>query len=150
MIQVPLPPLRDRSSDVPLLVNYYIDRFNREFRKEVRGVTPQAMELLKAYRWPGNERELRNAVERAMLLVEGEWLTADVLPLTGARSSTAQTMELPEDGVNLDALERELVVQALKRTGGNQTKAAALLGLNRDQIRYRIEKFGWTTQRPPK
>jgi len=142
VMQVNLPPLRERVLDVPLLVNHYIDVFNREFRKQVRGATPQAMELLKSYRWPGNVRELRNAVERAMLLTEGEWLTADGLPLSGARASTAQTMELPEDGVNLDALERELVVQALKRTGGNQTKAAGLLGLNRDQIRYRIEKFG--------
>jgi DNA-binding NtrC family response regulator len=142
VMQVTLPPLRDRASDVPLLVNYYIDVFNREFRKQVRGVTPQALELLKAYRWPGNVRELRNAVERAMLLTDGEWLTADGLPLSGARVSTAQTMELPDDGVNLETLERELVVQALKRTGGNQTKAATLLGLNRDQIRYRIEKFG--------
>ena len=142
VMQVMLPPLRERSSDVPLLVNHYVDVFNREFRKQVRGVTPQAMELLKAYRWPGNVRELRNAVERAMLLSEGEWLTADVLPLSTAGASTAQTMELPEEGVNLEALERELVVQALRRTGGNQTKAATLLGLNRDQIRYRIEKFG--------
>jgi two-component system NtrC family response regulator len=142
VMQVMLPPLRERSSDVPLLVNYYIDVFNREFRKQVRGATPQAMELLKVYRWPGNVRELRNAVERAMLLTDAEWLAAEMLPLAAARPSTAQTMELPEDGVNLEALERELVVQALKRTGGNQTKAATLLGLNRDQIRYRIEKFG--------
>ena len=142
VMQVILPPLRDRSSDVPLLVDYYVDIFNREFKKQVRGATPQAKELLKAYRWPGNVRELRNAVERAMLLTEGEWLTADGLPVSGPHASTARTMELPEEGVNLDALERELVVQALKRTGGNQTKAAGLLGLNRDQIRYRIEKFG--------
>jgi len=142
VMQVILPPLRDRSSDVPLLVDYYVDIFNRAFKKQVRGATPQAKELLKAYRWPGNVRELRNAVERAMLLTEGEWLTADGLPVSGPHASTARTMELPEEGVNLDALERELVVQALKRTGGNQTKAAGLLGLNRDQIRYRIEKFG--------
>jgi DNA-binding NtrC family response regulator len=125
-----------------LLVSHYIDVFNREFRKNVRGVTPEAMDLLKAYRWPGNIRELRNAIERAMLLAEGDHLTADLLPVAAARASTAQAMELPHEGVNLDTLERELVVQALKRTGGNQTKAAALLGLNRDQIRYRIEKFG--------
>jgi DNA-binding NtrC family response regulator len=142
VMQVMLPPLRERSADVALLVNYYIDVFNREFRKQVRGATPQALGLLKAYRWPGNVRELRNAVERAMLLTDDEWLPADMLPLATAPPSTAQTMELPDDGVNLEALERELVVQALKRTGGNQTKAAALLGLNRDQIRYRIEKFG--------
>jgi DNA-binding NtrC family response regulator len=142
VMQIALPSLREHASDVPLLVNHYIDVFNREFRKQVRGVTAEAMELLRRYRWPGNVRELRNAVERAMLLTENEWLTADTLPLPGARASTPETMELPEDGVNLEALERELVVQALKRTGGNQTKAAALLGLNRDQIRYRIEKFG--------
>jgi two-component system, NtrC family, response regulator AtoC len=142
VMQITMPSLREHPSDVPLLVNYYVDIFNREFRKTIRGATPETLELLKAYRWPGNIRELRNAVERAMLLAEGEWLTPDLLPVTAARVSTAQTMELPEEGVSLETLERELVVQALKRTGGNQTKAAVLLGLNRDQIRYRIEKFG--------
>jgi len=142
VMQIVLPPLRERSSDVPPLVTYYIDVFNREFKKQVRGATPEAMELLKAYRWPGNVRELRNAVERAMLLTEGEWLTGDALPLSNDRASTARTMALPEEGVSLETLERELVKQALRRTGGNQTKAATLLGLNRDQIRYRIEKFG--------
>ena len=142
VMQVNLPPLRDRSADVPPLVTHYIDVFNREFKKQVRGATQQAMDVLKTYRWPGNVRELRNAVERAMLLTEGEWLTADGLPVSGTRTSTPRLMELPDDGVNLDVLERELVLQALKRTGGNQTKAAGLLGLNRDQIRYRIEKFG--------
>jgi two-component system, NtrC family, response regulator AtoC len=142
VMQITLPSLREHPSDVPLLVNYYVDVFNREFRKNIRGVTPESLELLKAYRWPGNIRELRNAIERAMLLAEGKWLTPDLLPLSTARGSTAQTMELPQEGVNLDTLERELVVQALRRTGGNQTKAATLLGLNRDQIRYRVEKFG--------
>ena len=141
VMQITLPSLREHPSDIPLLLDYYIDAFNREFRKNIRGVTPEAMGLLKAYRWPGNIRELRNAVERAMLLAEGEWVTPELLPVIASRASTAQTMELPHEGVNLDTLERELVVQALRRTGGNQTKAAALLGLNRDQIRYRIEKF---------
>jgi len=143
VMQILLPPLREHASDVPLLVNHYIDVFNREFRKQVRGATPAALDVLKTYRWPGNIRELRNAVERAMLLIEGEWLTPDVLPLGAARPpAAALAMELPDEGVNLETLERELVAQALRRTGGNQTKAATLLGLNRDQIRYRIEKFG--------
>ena len=142
VMQVTLPSLREHATDVPLLVNFYIDVFNREFRKNVRGATREALEVLTSYRWPGNIRELRNAVERAMLLAEADWLTPDLLPLSASRGlSTAQTMELPHEGVNLDTLERELVVQALRRTSGNQTKAAALLGLNRDQIRYRIEKF---------
>src|SRR3954471_13838097 len=141
VMQITLPSLREHPSDIPLLLDYYIDAFNREFRKNIRGVTPEAIDLLKAYRWPGNIRELRNAVERAMLLAEGEWVTPELLPVIASRASTAQTMELPHEGVNLDTLERELVVQALRRTGGNQKYAAALHGLNRDQIRYRIEKF---------
>jgi two-component system, NtrC family, response regulator AtoC len=142
VMQIVLPPLRDRLSDVPLLADYYIDVFNREFRKNIRGASPEAQELLKRYRWPGNVRELRNAIERAMLLGDGPWLTPDLLPVATGVSPVHASMVLPEDGVNLETLERELVVQALKRTGGNQTKAATLLGLNRDQIRYRIEKFG--------
>jgi len=143
VMQILLPPLRERLADVPLLAGFYIDAFNREFRKSIRGASPEAMQLLKTHRWPGNVRELRNAVERAMLLADGVWLTPDLLPLAaGAGSAVHATMELPAEGVNLEILERELVVQALQRTGGNQTKAATLLGLNRDQIRYRIEKFG--------
>jgi two-component system, NtrC family, response regulator AtoC len=143
VMQIALPPLRERASDVPLLASHYIDVFNREFRKNVRGASPEAMELLQRYRWPGNVRELRNAIERAMLLADGPWLTPDLLPVAAGSASAVRTaMELPEEGVNLETLERELVVQALRRTGGNQTRAATLLGLNRDQIRYRIEKFG--------
>jgi two-component system, NtrC family, response regulator AtoC len=142
VLPIKLPPLRSHVDDVPALVSFYLDAFNREFKKNVRGTSAAAMRALTSYGWPGNIRELRNAVERAMLLAEGDWLTPDLLPLSTARGSTAQTMELPHEGVNLDTLERELVVQALRRTSGNQTKAAALLGLNRDQIRYRIEKFG--------
>jgi two-component system NtrC family response regulator len=142
VMQIVLPPLRDRLADVPLLADFYVDAFNREFRKVIRGASPEALDVLKRYRWPGNVRELRNAIERAMLLADGPWLTPDLLPLAPAHGGTASTMELPAEGVNLETLERELVVQALRRTGGNQTKAATLLGLNRDQIRYRIEKFG--------
>jgi DNA-binding NtrC family response regulator len=142
VMQIVLPPLRERLADVGPLVDFYVDTFNREFRKNVRGTSPEAMELLRTYRWPGNVRELRNAVERAMLLSDGQWLTPDSLPVAASHATTIGTMELPPEGVNLEMLERELVVQALRRTGGNQTKAAALLGMNRDQIRYRIEKFG--------
>jgi two-component system response regulator AtoC len=139
---VQLPPLREHASDVPLLASFYIDQFNREFRKQVRGASADALELLRGYRWPGNIRELRNAVERAMLLADGEWLEPGHFPMAVSRRSVAGTYDLPDEGVNLEQVERELVTQALKRTGWNHTKAAALLGLNRDQIRYRIEKFG--------
>jgi two-component system, NtrC family, response regulator AtoC len=141
VMQIRLPSLREHASDVPLLLNYYINNFNQEFRKRVRGATPEALELLRGYRWPGNIRELRNAVERAMLLADGDFLAPEHFPMTVSRRGSAKGFELPEEGVSLESVERDLVVQALRRTGWNHTKAAALLGLNRDQIRYRIEKF---------
>ena len=142
VMQVPLPPLREHRSDIPLLVSFYIDQFNREFRKQVRGASAEALELLRGYSWPGNVRELRNAVERAMLLADGEWLEPAHFPFAVSRRTTAGAYDLPDEGVSLEQVERNLVIQALTRTGWNHTKAAALLGLNRDQIRYRIEKFG--------
>ena len=142
VMQVLLPPLREHETDIPLLLNFYIDQFNREFRKQVRGASPDALELLRGYRWPGNIRELRNAVERAMLLADGEWLEPEHFPMAVSRRSSGGRFDLPDEGVSLEQMERELVMQALQRTGWNHTKAAALLGLNRDQIRYRIEKFG--------
>ena len=145
VLPVEMPPLRARPEDVPLLVEYFIDSFNEEFRKRVLGATPAAYALLQRYGWPGNVRELRNVIERAMLLSDGDRLDArDFTGMTGT-VSTGDEFELPPTGVDLEKLERSLLVQALRRSGGNQTKAGTLLGLNRDQIRYRIEKFGLTT-----
>jgi len=142
VLPIELPPLRARPDDIPLLVNYYVDTFNTEFRKRLRGVEPSAMEVLRTYGWPGNVRELRNVVERAMLLAEGPMLTVADVPgaATGPVRLTEQ-VALPAAGIDLEQLERSLVVQALERSGWNQTKAAGMLGLNRDQIRYRVEKF---------
>jgi two-component system, NtrC family, response regulator AtoC len=139
---VGLPPLRTRTADVAPLVQHYIDVFNHELGKQVEGVTSEASDALETYSWPGNVRELRNVVERAMLVVDGDLLHAAHLALPGAHRPEASAMVLPPSGVNLERLERDLVIQALQRTGGNQTRAATLLGLNRDQVRYRIEKFG--------
>ena len=141
VMPVLLPALRDRRGDIPLLVDYYIDRYNREFRKHVKGVTPDALAVLEQYRWPGNVRELRNAIERAMLLMDRQWLLPEDVA-TLSRSASTSTFRLPPEGVNLEAVERQLLVQALERAGGNQTQAGHLLGINRDQVRYRIEKFG--------
>jgi two-component system response regulator AtoC len=142
VLPIVLPPLRARTDDIPSLVHYFVDAYNTEFRKHVRGVTDEAMRRLQTYGWPGNIRELRNAVERAMLLVEGDELTADQFPVaTSAAARLTEGVPLPATGIDLEQLERSLVVQALERSGWNQTRAAGLLGLNRDQIRYRIEKF---------
>ncbi|HUK33962.1 MAG TPA: sigma-54 dependent transcriptional regulator [Vicinamibacterales bacterium] len=142
VLPIALPPLRDRADDIPRLVAFYIDVYNTEFKKKVRGVTPDAMEQIKRHPWPGNIRELRNAIERAMLLSDGTMLDVNDFSAGGAVAvRLGDAVELPAGGLDLEQLERSLVVQALERTGWNQTKAAALLGLNRDQIRYRVEKF---------
>ncbi len=145
VLRVEMPPLRARGDDVCLLAQHLVETYSREFRRPVRGLSRAAEETLKAHGWPGNVRELRNLVERAVLLCEGERLEpADFESVRGSRGPAAATagFELPAEGVNLEELERSLVVQALERTGGNQTRAAALLSVHRDQIRYRIEKFG--------
>ncbi|MEO5819192.1 MAG: sigma-54 dependent transcriptional regulator [Vicinamibacteraceae bacterium] len=142
VLPITLPPLRAHLDDVPALVGFYVDLFNREFRKSVRGASTEALRELRAYGWPGNIREVRNAVERAMLLAEGTWLEPKDFPVLAAKAQAAHGIALPAEGVDLEKLERSLVVQALERSGYNQTRSATLLGLNRDQIRYRIEKFG--------
>ncbi|MGE0432878.1 MAG: sigma-54-dependent transcriptional regulator [Planctomycetota bacterium] len=170
VLPIELPALRDRAGDVPLLVKFFADSFARRFHKPVLEIDAAAMAALEAHTWPGNVRELRNTVERAVLLSEGNSLKTDDFLLPSARgpvsrkpaavpSSPAPAVAppvagdadadagsttgfvLPPDGVSLEAVERDLVVQALARTHNNQTRAAALLGINRDQIRYRIQKF---------
>jgi two-component system response regulator AtoC len=143
VMPIVLPALRERRGDVLLLANFYINRYNSEFRKRVKGLTPDAQAMLEQYRWPGNVRELRNAIERAMLLADKDRLTPDDFT-TLSRTSQIATFRLPPEGVNLEEVERQLLVQALERSHGNQTRAGTLLGINRDQVRYRIEKFGLT------
>jgi DNA-binding NtrC family response regulator len=147
VLRIEMPPLRVRGRDIVLLAEHYIKLFSQEFRRPVRRLTPAAERALLAYSWPGNVRELRNLIERAVLLAESadlepeDFETAHALrrPGDGVHQDEIQ---LPAGGLNLDDVERRLVTLALERTRGNQTKAAALLGLHRDQIRYRIEKFG--------
>ena len=144
VLPISMPPLRAHAEDIPLLVEYFIDSFNTEFRKRVLGATPAAYALLQSYGWPGNVRELRNVIERAMLLSDGDRLDARDFSAMAKIVNAGNEFELPASGVDLEQLERSLLIQALHRCHGNQTRAGGLLGLNRDQIRYRIEKFGLT------
>jgi DNA-binding NtrC family response regulator len=144
VLPITIPTLRSHPEDVPLLVEYFIDGFNAEFRKRVLGASPAAYTVLQRYGWPGNVRELRNVVERAMLLTDGDRLEARDFAGLATGTGPSGDIELPAGGLELEQLEKSLVIQALRRSGGNQTRAASLLGLNRDQIRYRIEKFGLT------
>ena len=145
VLPIHLPPLRDHPEDVRALVDSLIDTFNTDFKKRISGVSAAAYDLLRTYGWPGNVRELRNVVERAMLLADGDHLDVGDFTALKPGAPGGDPFELPAGGVALEELERSLVTQALKRASGNQTRAAALLGLNRDQIRYRIEKFGLKT-----
>lgn len=141
VMPIQLPPLRERRGDIPLLAKYYIEIYNADFKRKVQGLRPDALALLERYQWPGNIRELRNAIERAMLLADRDWLEpGDFTTLT--RTVPSAEFKLPAEGVSLDDVERQLLVQALERANGNQTQAGQLLGINRDQVRYRIEKFG--------
>jgi transcriptional regulator with GAF, ATPase, and Fis domain len=142
VLPISLPSLRSHVEDIPVLAAFFIDGFNREFRKNVLGATAASQRLLQTYGWPGNVRELRNVIERAMLLCEGDRLEPSDFSALRAAPTSEDGIELPAPGLDLEKLERSLVIQALKRSHGNQTRAAGLLGLNRDQIRYRIEKFG--------
>jgi len=143
-----IPSLRERTEDVPTLAHFFLEKFSREFNRTVEGIEPAAMEALQRHTWPGNVRELRNAIERAMILGRDAKLTpGDFAFSLEARADAAgapigRLLALPEDGLNMDELERDLVRQALARAGGIQSKAARLLGMTRDQIRYRIEKYG--------
>jgi two-component system response regulator AtoC len=147
VLRIEMPPLRDRDRDIVLLAEHYIRVFSQEFRRPVRRLTPAAERALLAYSWPGNVRELRNLIERAVLLAESEDLEPSDFETAHTLRAPVEpggggTIELPEQGLNIEEVEKKLVMLALERTRGNQTRAAALLGLHRDQIRYRIEKFG--------
>ncbi len=148
VIPVRVPPLRERREDLPELVDMLIRHFNAELGKSVRGVDEAAMKAIHTYAWPGNVRELRNAIERAILLGDDEILAVEDLPPEVNESAPLTSTEsldglfdLPSEGIVLESLEQHLVCQALRRTRGNRARAARLLGMNRDQMRYRIKKF---------
>jgi DNA-binding NtrC family response regulator len=147
IIPIVLPPLRERREDVAPLVEHFVKHFNREFKRGFKGVSREGLSKLTAYDWPGNIRELRNVLERACLLATGEEVQADDLLLgrgvyTGGSVEEKKLFQLPPNGLVLEDLEKDLVRQALERTGGNQTRAAEMLGISRDQLRYRMEKHG--------
>jgi DNA-binding NtrC family response regulator len=146
VLPIELPPLRHRRSDIPALTAAFLDRFNQEFGKRVRGTSREAAELLERYPWPGNVRELHNVVERAVLLTEGEEITVESLPpevrSAGEEDGGTAPFTLGPGGVDIEELERELLLEALRRAEGNRTEAGRLLGLSRHQIRNRLKKYG--------
>jgi DNA-binding NtrC family response regulator len=150
IITIDILPLRERREDISLLVDHFLKRFATEFRKTVSDISGEALRKLESYEWPGNVRELKNVIERAVLLGSGPVITAD--DLTMGRSAVAapekdkKLFSIPLKGFRFDDLEKDIVLQALEKTNGNQTKAGELLGMTRDQIHYRMEKFGLLKQ----
>ncbi len=147
VVPIRVPPLRERPEDIPALAKLFIDSLSKEFHREVIGMTPAFEQALQAHDWPGNVRELRNVIERALILGRGEYLDVDDLPpdLGGKGGSGAREpvdYVLGPEGLDFEDFEKSLIVRALKLSEGNQTGAARLLHMTRDQIRYRMEKFG--------
>ncbi len=148
VIPIHLPPLRERRDDIPFLVNHFVQKLARETGKEVRGVSPEALTLLEQYRWPGNIRELENAIERAIVLGTGPTLEVDALPTELLRPVPVSdaTLEIPPEGLDLeatlDSIEQRLLRAALERSGGVQTRAAELLKMSFRQFRYKLQKAG--------
>jgi len=142
-----IPPLRERPEDILPLTKYFLQEYNEEFHKDFEKVSDGVEDFFMSYSWPGNVRELRNVVERAIILGEGDTLQIEHLPMEilGQASRQGKTIEgirIPSEGISLEKVEEALVKQALKMTGGNQTKAARLLDISRDALRYRMQKFG--------
>jgi two-component system response regulator AtoC len=144
VIPITLPPLRERREDIAPLCKHFVAHYNREFSKRVREISPEAQAMLASYAWPGNVRELRNVIERAVLLTDGEVIGTRELPpeVAAPMVQSAPVSALPADGVKLDEVERRLLVEALERAHGNQSGAAALLGLSRHQVRTRMKRHG--------
>src|SRR5215207_3968145 len=161
VIQIDIPPLRERGDDILLLAEHYIGQFGErlKLRREIRGLSPEVAGAFRRYPWPGNVRELRNVIERALILEDADLITPEYLPrdlaaeagyaapqsAPAGRTQTAPAagspFALPAGGLSLEELETSLVRQAVERSGGNQTRAAELLGISRDQLRYRLKKI---------
>jgi two-component system, NtrC family, response regulator AtoC len=149
VVTIALPPLRERKDDIPTLVRHYLAKFSTRFGKRVSKVSGGALALLQEHYWPGNVRELCNTLERATLLASGDVLESSHISFSPGSKPPPGRFRLPPQGIDFRELEREVVAQALELAKGNQTRAASLLRMTRDQIRYRMAKFGITEGNGP-
>jgi len=163
IIAIFIPPLRERKEDILPLVEFFIGRYNRRFKKSIRGITDETRSLILSHNWPGNVRELRNTIERGMILEEEPFLRPVYLPFSVGESGgrtlfertspadggrtlpngrTLPRLYIPEGGTSLEEVEHSMVELAMSQSNGNQTNAAKLLDISRDALRYKLKKFG--------
>ncbi len=146
VIHIQIPPLRDRREDILPLAKYFLAHYNEKFRRQIEGLSREAELVMLRHDWPGNVREVRNAIERAMILEDTSFITPGSLPLSlpdhDPHAAVSNRVEpFPDEGVSLEESERQLLVRALEKTAGNQTQAARLLRITRDTLRYKMKKF---------
>ncbi len=143
-----MPPLRGRSSDIILLADFFVGKYAGQFKKSIKRISPSVIDLLLAYHWPGNVRELENCIERAALLVDGDTIEIMHLPPSVQMQVNAARGKRQGKLASLvNTYERSLIIEALKDSGGNQSKAARLLGTTKRIIQYKVEKFGIDVER---
>ena len=150
MIPIHIPPLRKRREGIPLLVQYFIEKYAREFGKEVKRISAYALELLMRYPFPGNIRELENIIERSVALESSSIILPENLVIAeegnGAAAAANPSGDFPEGGIDLnrelERFEREIIRKALEKARGSKTKAASLLGVSFPSLRHRLEKLG--------
>jgi two-component system response regulator HydG len=141
VVTIEMPPLRQRREDIPLLAEHFLQRYGERNRKPVKGFTPQAMDLLIHYPWPGNIRELENAVERAVVLLTGEYISERELPLSIAGTVVPEPDDAEETAIQpLVEVEKEVILAALEKTGGNKTEAARQLGITRKTLLAKLSR----------
>src|SRR5437667_8343500 len=145
VLSIDVPPLRERREDIPVLIDYFLKKHTKNTSRLVKGLTTETKKLMLDYGWPGNVRQLESAIERAILLCEGDEITIDDLPLEVRQESrpvSEGAFKLPPQGIAFEEVERDLITQAMEQTDYNITKAAKLLGLTFRTLQYRLEKFG--------
>jgi transcriptional regulator with PAS, ATPase and Fis domain len=142
VIPLTLPPLRARKDDIPLLAEYFLNKFSKEYNAEPEQITPRAMSALRRYDWPGNVRQLENVLRQVFVLGEGNLIDLNDLPPEISKQPQGPAelyIEIPEGGVSLEEIEQQYLFAALKQTKGNVTKAAELLGISRRQLQGRMK-----------
>ena len=146
VMTIHLPPLRERRGDIPLLIGYFINYFNKNLKKNIEGLSSEAMPILMGYSWPGNIRELENVIERAILLAGGRWITPAELPSSITADQGIRSSVDPEHTLSIKKaskqLERNLIRKALELTDGNRTKAARILEISRPILHSKIKEYG--------